>query len=81
MLLLAPNGRSAAIRYKKQTLNTIITQAYHSRCSFWKLSSQARIASDFSTLLRIKQGENENDAIPNRIFDFDKWRISQPKTQ
>ena len=31
--------------------------------------------------LRIKQGENENDAIRNRISDFDKRRIPQPKTQ
>ena len=66
---------------KKQTSNTIITQAYHSRCSSWKVSSKASIASDFATLLRIKQGENENDAIRNRISDFDKRRISQPKTQ
>ena len=29
----------------------------------------------------IKQGENENDAIRNRISDFNKRRISQPKTQ
>ena len=50
----------------------------------WKVSSKASIASDFATLLRIKQikqGENENDAIRNRISDFDKRRISQPKTQ
>ena len=39
--------------YKKTNTNTIITQAYHSRCSSWKLSSMARIASNFS----IKQGE------------------------
>ena len=45
----------------------------------WKLSSKAKIASDFSTLLRIKQGKKENDAIRNRISDFDKRRISQPK--
>ena len=38
----------------------------------WKLSSKARIASEFSTVLRIKQGENENDAIWNRISDFTK---------
>ena len=31
----------------------------------WKLSSKARIASDFST-------ENENDTIRNRISDFAK---------
>ena len=37
----------------------------------WKVSSKASIASDFATLLRIKQDENENDAIRNRISDFD----------
>ena len=50
-----------------------------------QVSSKASIASDFETLLRIKQGENENDAIRNdirnRISNFDKWSISQPKTQ
>ena len=45
------------------------------------MSSKASNASDFETLLRIKQGENENDAIRNRISNFDKWSISQPKTQ
>ena len=43
----------------KKTSNAIITQAYQSRCSSWKPSSKARIASDFSTLLRIQQGEVE----------------------
>ena len=66
---------------KKQTSNTLITQAYHSRCSSRKLSSKARIAWDFWTLLRIKQGEKQTDAIRNRISDFDKRRISQPKKQ
>ena len=65
------------LEIKKQTSNTIIIQAYHSRCSSWKVSSKASIA----TLLRIKQGENENDAIRNRISDFHKWRNSQPNTQ
>ena len=46
-----------------------------------QVSSKASIASDFETLLRIKQGENENDGIRNRISDFDKQLISQPKTQ
>ena len=50
-------ARLHCIGYKKQTSNTIITQTYHSRCSSWKLSSKPRIASDFSTLLGIKQGE------------------------
>ena len=74
-------ARLHEIRNKKQTSNIIITQAYHSRSSSWKVSSKASIASDFATLLRIKQGENENGAIQNRISDFNKWRISQPKTQ
>ena len=58
----------------KKTTTTLITQAYHSRCSSRKLSSKAKIAWDFWTLLRIKQGENQNDAIRNRISDFDKRR-------
>ena len=66
---------------KKTNTNTIITQAYHLRCSSWKLSSKARIAWDFSTLLRMQQGKNKNDAIRNQISDFDKWRISKPKIQ
>ena len=32
------------------------------------------MALDFATLLRIKQGENENDAIRNRISDFDSTK-------
>ena len=66
----------------KWDLNTIITQAYHiSRCSSWKLSSKARIAWAFIILVRIQQGEKQNDAIRNRIIGFDKQRIFQPKTQ
>ena len=54
----------------------------HSRFSSWKVSSKASsTASDFATPFRIKLGENENDAIRNRISDFDKRRIFQPKTQ
>ena len=57
-------------RYMKKTnTNTIITQA----------APGNYIASDFS----IKQGEKRKriDAIRNRISDFDRRRISQPKTQ
>ena len=61
---------------KKQTSNTIITQAYHSRCSSLKVSSKASIALEFSSKVK-----NENDAIRNRISDFDKRRISQTKKQ
>ena len=39
-----------------------------------KVSSNAGIASDFATLLRIKQDENENDAIRNRISDLDSTK-------
>ena len=35
----------------------VIIQAYRSRCSSWKPLSKARIAKDFSTLLRTQQGE------------------------
>ena len=72
---------------QQQTLNKIIAQAYHSRCSSWKPSSKAEIAWDFSTLLRLKQEQVsklifENDAIRNRISnDFDKRCIHQQKAQ
>ena len=39
-----------------------------------KVSSNAGIASDFATLLRIKQDENENVAIRKRISDFDSTK-------
>ena len=44
-----------------------MAQAYQSRCCFWR-SSSSRIAWDFSTFLRLKQGQVselifENDAI------------------
>ena len=39
----------------------------------WKLSSKARIASDFSTVLHVSSKvKNENDAFRNRISDFAK---------
>ena len=38
------------------------------------MSSKASIASDFATFLRIKQGESENDAMRNRISDFDSTK-------
>ena len=64
-------ARLHEIRYmkKKTNTNTIITQA----------APGSYIASDFS----VKQGEKRKriDAIRNRISDFDRRRISQPKTQ
>ena len=58
----------------------MITQAYHSRYSSWKLSSKARIARGILQPASSKV-KNENDVIWNRISDFDKKRISQPKIQ
>ena len=54
---------------KKTNTNAIIAQT----------APESYIASDFS----IKQGEKRKriDAIRNRISDFDRRRISQPKTQ
>ena len=65
---------------KKQTSNTIITQAYHSRCSE---SYQVRPESlqTFQPSYASSKVKIENDAIRNQISDFDKRRISQPKTQ
>ena len=48
----------------------------------WQLSSKARIASDsVQPSYASSKVKNENDAIQNQISDFDKRRISQPKTQ
>ena len=38
------------------------------------MSSKASITSDFATLLLIKQDESENDAMQNRISDFDSTK-------
>ena len=38
------------------------------------MSSEASIASDFATLLRTKQDESENDAMQNRISNFDSTK-------
>ena len=64
---------------KKQTSNKIITQAYHSRCTE---NYQVRPESlqTFKPSYASSKVKNENDAIRNRISDFDKRRISQPKT-
>ena len=45
------------LKQEKNIKCNIITEAYRLRCSSWKPSSKARIAKDFSTLLRIQQGE------------------------
>ena len=47
----------------------------------WKPSSKAKIAQTFQPSYASSKVKNENDAIRNRISDFDKRRISQPKTQ
>ena len=45
----------------------------------WKLSSKARIASDFSTLLRIKQGEKRKRCHPKS--DFRLWQATYFSTK
>ena len=65
---------------KKQThkLYTIITQAYHSKCSSWKLSSKARIAwGTFSTC--IQQGEKRKRYHPKS--DFQLWQAAHISTK
>ena len=61
------------MRYKKQASNTIITQAYHSRCTE---NHQVRPESlqPFQPSYASSKAsvENENDAIRNRISDFVK---------
>ena len=59
------------MRYKKQTSNTIITQAYHSRCTE---NYQVRPESlqTFKPSYASSKVKNENDAIRNRISDFVK---------
>ena len=56
---------------KKQTSNTIITQAYHSRCTE---NYQVRPESlqTFQPSYASSKVKNENDAIRNRISDFAK---------
>ena len=73
-------ARLHEIRYKRQTSNAMITQAYHSRCSE---NHQVRPESlqIFQPSYASSKVKNENDAIRNRISDFDKRRFSQPKTQ
>ena len=60
------------LKQEKNIKCNIITEAYRLRCSSWKPSSKARIAEDFSTLLRIQQGE----ALRVAIFENDDFRLS-----
>ena len=62
-------GRLHEIRYKlkQQTSNTTITQAYHSRCSSWKLSSNARIAWEFWILFNTHQTRWKKKTMPSEV--------------
>ena len=57
----------------------MITQAYHSRCISIKLSSKARIAWVFSTLLGIKQGEKRKRCHPKS--DIRLWQAAHFSTK
>ena len=58
----------------------MITQAYHSRCTE-NYQVRPKSLQTFQPSYASTKVKNENDAIRNRISDFDKRRISQPKTQ
>ena len=45
--------------------------------SSWKVSSEASIASDFLTSYAASKVKNENNAIRNRICEFDKQSQKQ----
>ena len=66
----------------KLDINTIITEAYHiSRCSSWKLSSKAKIAWAFITLVRIQQGEKQKRCHPksdNRLWQAMHFSTKNP---
>ena len=56
---------------KKQTSNTIITQAYHSRCTEnYQLRPES--LQTFQSSYASSKVKHENDAIRNRISDFAK---------
>ena len=58
----------------------MITRAYHSRCTE-NYQVRPKSLQTFQPSYASTKVKNENDAIRNRISDFDKRRISQPKTQ
>ena len=65
---------------EKNTSNTIITQAYQSRCS-WRPSESLETFLNPLYNTHQARGNEEKRSIRNRISDdFDKRRISQPKT-
>ena len=64
----------------KLDINTIFSQAYHiSRCSSWKLSSNARIAWAFIILVRIQQGEKQKRCHPKS--DYRLWQATHFSTK
>ena len=68
----------------KKTSNTIITQTYHACIRDAAPESyQVRPESleTFEHSYASSKVNDENDAIRNRVSDFDKRRISQPKNQ
>ena len=65
---------------KKQTSNTKITQAYHSRCSSWKLSSNTRITWEFWILLNTHQARCKTKMMPSKIR-FPTWQATHFSTK
>ena len=73
-------ARLYKIRYKKQTINTIITQAYHSRCTE---NYEVRPESLQTFQPYYASSKVKNETMPSEIGfpTSPKRRISQPKTQ
>ena len=65
---------------KKQTSNTIIRLTIRDAAPE-SLQVRPESLETFEPSYASSKVKNENDAIRNRISDFDKRRISQPKTQ
>ena len=66
-------ARLHQIRYKKRTPNTIITQAYHSRCTeIYQVRPES--LQTFQPSYTSSKVKNENDAIPKS--DFRLWQAT-----
>ena len=65
---------------KKQTSNTIIRLTIRDAAPE-SLQVRPESLETFEPSYASSKVKNENDAIRNRISDFDKRRIPQPKTQ
>ena len=66
---------------EKQTSNTILLRLTIRDAAPESYQVRPESLETFEPSYASSKVKNENDAIRNRISDFDKRRISQPKTQ